>query len=447
MAIEIRTIQEIQERIINQLILSINAGQTDRTKLVDPNIRNSALGALASSFAAGFDENNDVLRQVLIQLFPTTATGIYLEMWAAWFGITRIAAVKSTGNVLFVGVAGSSIPAGTLIARSDDTQFETQVDAVIALQSISVSSITRTGDVATVTFGNAHGLATGMTVTISGAVETAYNGDFIITATSETTLTYDVAGSPSTPATGTILAGFTAASIGVIASEYGSASNSAGGSQFLLVSPVTGVDTTCYLDYNGLAGGLDTEEDEELRARLLERTSSFTAPYTVSGLPVFIKQKIPGVTRIWVEAATPSPGYTTIYFTRDNDANIIPSSAQALDVKNAIIDEETGIKPANTPDSYVIVSPPTPVSVNITVTGLSPNSVDMIDSIETALIDYFKSPAVAVGVDIDTDDLKALIRSVLDANGNQPTFTLTAPAADVTINDGELAIAGTINIS
>ena len=159
---------------------------------------------------------------------------------------------------------------------------------------------------------------------------------------------------------------FTCAFVQVIASDYGSAANSGGGSQFTLVSPLTDVDDTCYLDYNGLSGGLDLEEDDDLRIRLLERTSSFTAPFTVGGIPIFIKQNVPGVTRMWVQAATPSAGYVTIYFTRDKDANIIPSSARALDVKNAIIEEDTGIKPANVAESYVVVTPPTAVPINIT---------------------------------------------------------------------------------
>lgn len=444
MTVEIKTIKELQERIINQLILSINAGQTDRSKQVDPNIRNSLIGALVSSTAAGFDENNDVLRQILIQLFPQTATGIYLEMWAAFFGITRLAAVKSSGNVLFTGTAGGIIPAGTLIKRADDTQFETQVESTISAQTINISGITRSGSTATATTSSAHGLATGISITVAGADQTEYNITATITVTSETTFTYEVSGSPTTPATGTITASYTTVSVLVIASDYGSDQNSAGGSQFTLVSPLNDVDDTCLLDYNGMSGGLDLEEDDDLRTRLLERTANFTAPFTTGGIPIFIKQNVSGVTRIWVQAATPSAGYVTVYFTRDKDANIIPSSARVLDVKNAIIDEDTGIKPANVADSYVVVSAPTAVPVDVTFSALSPNTEDMQDAITEALTDYFKSTAVAVETNLLLDDLKALIRSTLDSSGNQPTFTLTAPSGDTTISTGELATLGTI---
>lgn len=70
--------------------------------------------------------------------------------------------------------------------------------------AVAVSSITRASTTATVTTATAHGLTTGDIVTIAGATPSAYNGDFSVTATSSTVFTYAIAGSPVTPATGTI---------------------------------------------------------------------------------------------------------------------------------------------------------------------------------------------------------------------------------------------------
>jgi len=74
---------------------------------------------------------------------------------------------------------------------------------------MSVSSLTRTLTTATATTASAHGYVTGDFVTVSGAVEAAYNGEFQVTVTGPTTFTYAVAGSPTTPATGTVAAIFT----------------------------------------------------------------------------------------------------------------------------------------------------------------------------------------------------------------------------------------------
>lgn len=444
MAITPLTITQLQERIINKMILSVNGGELDSSKHIDPNIRNSLSGAFAKAMAAGFDENNDVLLEILKQLFPQTATNEYLELWANFFGITRKSAVKASGNVVFTGTATTSIAAGTLIKKANDIQYETQATKSIALSSISVSSITRSGTTATATTASEHGLASGVSVTISGANEAEYNITATITVTSATTFTYIVSGTPSTPATGTILVAFTATSIQVIASEFGSDGNSAGGSQLTLSSPLVGVDNTCYIDYEGISGGLDVESDDELRVRLLERTANFTAPYTVAGLPVFIKENIAGITRVWVQAATPSAGYTTIYFTRDNDTNIIPTSAQVQAVKDIIIDADTGIKPANIADSYVVVAAPTAVPADFTFSSLSPNTEDMQNAITQTLTDYFKSKAVELEKSIPEEEFNALIYSVVDSSGNSPIFALSAPAGDITITTGEIATLGTI---
>ena len=444
MPISLPSISELQARIANDLILAVNAGQLDSSKHIDPNIRNSAIKGLVNSMAAGFDENNDAIQEVLKQLFPQTATGLYLENWAAFFGITRKSAVQATGYLVFTGTAGTSIPSGTLIQKADGTQYATLTTTPISAQSISVSSITRSGQTATATTVSAHNLATGVSVTVSGAGQSEYNITATVTVTSTTTFTYTVAGAPATPATGTLLAAFTTAHIDVLADDFGVAGNSAGGSELTLVSPLVNVDTSCFVDYNGLSEGLDLETDAALGVRLLERAANFSAPFTQAGLSVFIKQAVSGVTRIWVEDATPSAGYVTIYFTRDNDTNIIPTGAQATAVKNAIIDVDTGIKPANTPDAYVVVSPPTAVPVAFTFTALSPNTDAMQTAITDTLTDYFKSESVVVGLDIPANEYNALLYSVIDADGNSPTFTISAPSGAITINSGELATLGTI---
>ena len=69
----------------------------------------------------------------------------------------------------------------------------------------SVVSITRNVEVATITV-TAHGYAEGDTVTVAGATQTDYNGDFIIHNITTNTFDITVRNSPTTPATGTITA-------------------------------------------------------------------------------------------------------------------------------------------------------------------------------------------------------------------------------------------------
>jgi head-tail adaptor len=90
---------------------------------------------------------------------------------------------------------------GTLRER---VTLQTAVAAAYALASLTRSSTT-----ATATTKLAHGYTTGDYVTVAGATPSAYNGRVKITVTGTTTFTYTVAGSPATPATGTITATYT----------------------------------------------------------------------------------------------------------------------------------------------------------------------------------------------------------------------------------------------
>jgi hypothetical protein len=90
----------------------------------------------------------------------------------------------------------------------------------------TVTSITRSGATATLTAAAAHGLANGDSMTVAGAGQTEYNITATITQTSTTAFTYAVAGTPATPATGTIT--YTPAAIRTLASDLdGSGTNEA----------------------------------------------------------------------------------------------------------------------------------------------------------------------------------------------------------------------------
>ena len=72
--------------------------------------------------------------------------------------------------------------------------------------TVSVSSLTRVGSIATAVTATPHGLFTGAQVTVTGADQTDYNVvDESVLVIDDTTFAYVVTGSPPTTATGTIL--------------------------------------------------------------------------------------------------------------------------------------------------------------------------------------------------------------------------------------------------
>lgn len=70
----------------------------------------------------------------------------------------------------------------------------------------TVTTITRVGNVATVTMSVAHNLTSGRKVNVSGATDNLYNGDFLIAVTSATVFTYTMEATPVANATGTLVA-------------------------------------------------------------------------------------------------------------------------------------------------------------------------------------------------------------------------------------------------
>jgi len=444
MTIEKPTLSEIQSRLITDLIQTVNTGVSDTTKHIDPNLRNSLIRGLLNALAGGISANFDAIQTLQEDLFPysTEDEDIILD-WAATFGVTQKVATTASGLVTFTGTAGTTIPNGTAIQTTTGLEYTTQIDATIASNTVNITSLSRAGYVVTAVTSSDHNLASGVEVTISGATETNYNVTAIITVTDTNAFSYEITTTPTTPATGSPQVTFVTASANIKSSDVGLDYNAIEGTELYLIIPISGLDTTAYVQYTELSGGANIETIEELRTKINARTAAMAAPFTVAGLPSFIRENNIGVTRVWVEAATPLAGYTTIYFTRDNDTNILPSSAEAAAVKTSITNEETGILPANMSESALTVSSPAAVSVDFTFSALSPNTTDMQTTITNSLIDYFKNNT-NVSSNITLDDIKRIISSSFDSSGNIPTYTLTTPSSDVLIGSGELGVLGTI---
>lgn len=449
MSISRDTLTQIVERMVGDLTLSINSSQLDISKHVNT-LENSYVRGIVEAIAGGIDSNNDLTEQVLQQIFIQTATDEFLERWGVTFGITRQPATKASGTLSFTGSVGGIIPTGALLTRSDGEEYLTTSSGSLVSQAISIASITRIGTTATVTTVNNHNFGTSQILdSIQGANQNEYNlSNVTISVINNKQFTYQVVGAPTTPATGTITVTEVYTFIPVEAEDFGSNQNSGSGSILTLASPIANVNDSSIVTFDGIIGGLNTESDDDYRVRILERTSNFTAPFTKTGIPVFIKQYISGVTRIWINEATPTPGSTEIYFTRDDDVNIIPISAQLTEVKNLIIDGNNlvdGIKPANMSDSSVYVLAPTAVPVNFTFSSLSPNTEDMQLAIINSLTDFFRSNQIILDQDVLENEYNNAIFNTLDSNGNVPIFTLTTPSGDVVINSGELATLGIIS--
>lgn len=406
----------------------------------NPFLKNSWLGAIVTAAANRIYDFYLQLLAAVRDNFPDTATDGALIRWAAIWGKQLLAASKSSGRVVATGVAGSIIPAGTVLTVSGVGSYNTTGAATVSAQTVNISDLTRSGTTVTVTTASSHSLANNVPVTIAGAANAEYNVagvDIVVTAADK--FQYEIVGSPPDEIGTSATASFTAASVAVESQDFGASVNLAAGTELKLQSPVIGVDDVLAVDFGQIGGGTNEETEEELRARLLDRIQNPVAQFNEAAI-VEVAKSVAGVTRVFVQEITPAVGQVTIYFMRDNDPDPIPSLSEVALVEAEIL----AIKPVNTADFDIFVSAPTGVPVNFTFSSVTPDTPTMRAAIGANLGQFFDE-RTEVGVNIDQDAYRAAIFNTVDTvtGATVSTFTLSAPTGDVTISAGEIGTLGT----
>lgn len=157
------------------------------------------------------------LAQAIYDAFdPRSASGVSLERIAAITGVDKLGATRSLVNLYLAGTPATSIPAGTLAAVVDaGDQFRTigakllgaigNITIASGTADIAITSITRSGTVASVTTTAPHGLPAGAVVSVSGANESEYNVTAEIENVGASSFDYNMASDPGGSATGTLV--------------------------------------------------------------------------------------------------------------------------------------------------------------------------------------------------------------------------------------------------
>lgn len=149
--------------------------------------------------------------------YPATATGVSLDRVAEITATTRNPGTRSAVT-LYVRGTNVTIPLRSLVDTSDTAiQFRTAAEVILGAtgdipltsgSALAVTSITRSGSLATVTTTAPHGLPAGAVVTISGATggdADLYNVTAEIENVGASSFDYNMTGTPGGSATGTLL--------------------------------------------------------------------------------------------------------------------------------------------------------------------------------------------------------------------------------------------------
>jgi uncharacterized phage protein gp47/JayE len=372
--------------------------QRELDKVDNPNRANafldsSWLGALPTANANRIFDYYLQLAEAIRLNMPDTAEDEFADRWGSIYVGSRTASEGSTGNVVATGTATSVIGIGEGYQSTEGIAYITTAASTITAQSISVATITAVGTIATATTAVAHGIASNVPVTISGANEAEYNGTFAIQVTGANTFTYTLPSVPAGSATGTLLADFTSASVPIEAvppsnpdDPFGAATNQTLDTPLTLQSTIAGVDSVANVDFGELAGGADEESTDDYQVRYLDKIQNPVSHFATPDIDQKIRADVPGVTRTFIQKSGQAVGESSITsITRfDVFAKVVTTAPHGLftgaliTVTGAIegaynVTDEPCLVIDSTTFAYIVAgSPSSPATGTIIVNGVIP---------------------------------------------------------------------------
>lgn len=218
----------------------------------------------------------------------------------------------------------------------------------------------------------------------------------------------------------------------VTASTEGAIGNAAAATTLSLVSPVPGVQSAA-TSSTGFSGGVDIEDPESWRARIVERVQRPPHGGNHDDYVAWAK-KITGVTRVWVYPNQLGRGSVYILFVMDEKTGTIIPSPTEVEAVQDYIDLPT-VRPVT---ADVTVAAPTPVEVDFTI-NISPNSAAVRNAIETELADLIRRESVPGGT-----LLLSHIREVISAAAGEADHVLVSPSANITRSFAQISVIGDV---
>lgn len=220
--------------------------------------------------------------------------------------------------------------------------------------------------------------------------------------------------------------------VSVLALEAGEAGDFDAGLPIFLLSPIAGVQSTG-TSATKIEGGIDTESDKRLLARLLARIQQ--PPHGGADFDyVMWALEVAGVTRAWVYPRQLGAGTVTVLFVCDDLPDIIPTPAKVAEVQTYI----NARRPV-TAEVYVLAPVPDPLNMTI---KLLPNSVAVRAAVTAEVADLIvrdSKPGVPT--------LISRLRESVSLAAGEADNAIVTPTADVPHATGHMATVGTLTFT
>ncbi len=163
---------------LDQLIAGASADLSVSLPGADGLLRYSNLGVLVRVLAAMVNGLYGYQDWIAQQAVPFTASGEFLEAWAALKGVLRAAPTQASGPVQFSGTNGVLLPAGSSVIRSDGRAYQTEADGTVAggVVTVTVLDVTPYNNLTTQPGGAAGNSDAGTQFTLGTAISGIQSG-------------------------------------------------------------------------------------------------------------------------------------------------------------------------------------------------------------------------------------------------------------------------------
>lgn len=229
-----------------------------------------------------------------------------------------------------------------------------------------------------------------------------------------------------------VLGNASPSAVPLLALEAGEAGNFGTGLPIFLLSPIAGVLSTGATTTK-VEGGIDTESDQRLLARLLARIQQ--PPHGGAEFDYAMwALEVSGVTRAWVYPLQMGAGTVTVLFVCDDLPDIIPTPAKVAEVQAYI----NARRPVT---AEVFVAAPIPDPLDMTI-KLLPNTAAVRAAVGAEVADLIVRDSKP-----GAPTLISRLRESVSLAAGEADNEIVMPTADVPHATGHMATLGTLTFS
>ncbi|HQF31924.1 MAG TPA: baseplate J/gp47 family protein, partial [Hyphomicrobiales bacterium] len=238
--------------------------------------------------------------------------------------------------------------------------------------------------------------------------------------------------------------------VAAIATSDGAGGNALAGTPLVLVSGVSGTGATVAVGSDGMAAGMDVEDVESYRARILFRKRFPPEAGAASDYWRWARE-VSGVTRVFVEPMGLGLASVRVFVLMDEryDDGLGPP-AEAQRVASYIATKQPS-------GANVAVEFPVAHVIDVTISGLEPLTTAVEEEVIASLRDAFDRLGRVAGIATphagmdflatpETFSRSWLWQAVANAAGEE-RHGIVAPELDVPLATGEIAVLGTVTFA